>query len=217
MNLPPESFRPTGNQTSARYRVATRKTFKENMNRKLSAFSLMAILLVGTISQTACGNSTTIDKVGRVAVLLAKGFADEVAALKTAGLSGPKIDAAERAGKRISAAADSLNAILQGAKTINSRDAAQIAGYISTITGEVGKLLQNADFMGLGENSTIVKVTKYTSIALTQLSLTLGIFFPPPPAGAVAASGASVKVVKTSAIKVDFPEPPPEVKAMLNK
>jgi len=186
------------------------------LKRQIKVLSLITLLIAGSISQAACGNSTTIDKVGRVAVALAKGFADEVAALKTAGLTGPKIDAAEKAGKKISAAADSLNAILQGAKTINSRDAAQIAGYISTITGEVGKLLQNSDFLGLGENSTIVKVTKYTSIALTQLSLTLGIFFPPPPAGAVAASGASVKVVKTSAIKIDFPEAPPEVKAILS-
>jgi hypothetical protein len=184
-------------------------------NRKLKTFALTALLIVGTLAQTACGNATTIDKVGRVAVLLAKGFSDEVAALKTAGLSGPKIDAAEAAGKKITAAAKSLDAILQGAKTINSRDAAEIAGYISTISGAVGALLQNSDFLGLGENSTIVKVTKYTSIALTQLSLTLGLFFPPVAPGQVVVADA--KIVKTATIKVDFPEPPPEVKAMLNK
>lgn len=166
---------------------------------------------------TACGNTTTIDKVGKVAVALAKGFSDEVAALKTAGLTGPKIDAAERAAKKITAAADSLKAILDGAKTINSQDAAQIAVYISTISGEVGALLQNSNFLGLGENSTIVKITKYTSIALTQLSLTLGVFFPPPTPGQIGTSSANTKVVNTSAIKVDFPEPPPEVKALLQR
>lgn len=186
------------------------------MKRQIKVLSLVFLLVAGSISQIACGNSTTIDKVGRVAVALAKGFADEVAALKTAGLTGPKIDAAEAAGKKISAAAKSLNEILEGAKTINSHDAAQIAGYISTISGAVGGLLQNADFLGLGENSTIVKITKYTSIALTQLSLTLGVFFPPVPAGQIGVSSASVKTVKTSAIKVDFAEPPAEVKAILN-
>lgn len=185
------------------------------MKRQIKVLSLAFLLVAGSISQIACGNTQTIDKVGRVAVLLAQGFTAEVAALKQAGLTGPKIDAAERAGKKISAAADSLNAILQGAKTINSHDAAQIAVYIATISNAVGGLLQNADFLGLGENSTIVKITKYTSIALTQLSLTLGIFFPPVPAGAIGVS--SVKTVKTSAIKVNFPEPPAEVKAILNK
>jgi hypothetical protein len=187
------------------------------MKRQIKVLSLAFLLVAGSISQIACGNATTIDKVGRFAVLLAQGFSAEVASLKTAGLTGPKIDAAEKAGKKISAAADSLKAILDGAKTINSHDAAQIAGYISTITSAVGGLLQNADFLGLGENSTIVKIAKYTSIALTQLSLTLGVFFPPPAPGAISVSSASVKTVKTSAIKVHFPEPPAEVKAILNK
>ena len=185
------------------------------MKRKITSLALIALLITGSISQMACGNATTIDRVGRVAVALAKGFSDEVAALKTAGLMGPKIDAAEKAGKKITAAAASLQAILDGAKTINSHDAAQIAGYISTISGAVGGLLQDPNFLGLGENSTIVKITKYTSIALTQLSLTLGAFFPPPTPGQVGISSADTKVVKTSAIKVQFPEPPAEVKALL--
>jgi len=187
------------------------------MKRNIKAFSLAALLLAGSISQVACGNETTIDKVGRVAVALAKGFSDEVAALKTAGLTGPKILAAERAAVKITAAANSLDAILQGAKTVNSNDAAQIASYVAVISGEVGRLLQDPNFLGLGENSTIVKVAKYTSIAVTQLSLTLAVFFPPPAPGQISASGVNVKTVKVSAIKVDFPEPPPEVKAILNK
>jgi hypothetical protein len=187
------------------------------MKRQIKAFSLVTLLIVGSIGQMACGNTQTIDKVGRVAVALAQGFADEVAALKTAGLTGPKIIAAERAATKISTAAKSLDAILAGAKTINSHDAAQIASYVATISGAVGSLLQDPNFLGLGENSTIVKVAKYTSIAVTQLSLTLAVFFPPAPAGAIGVSSANVKTVKTSAIKVEFPEPPAEVKAILNK
>ena len=185
------------------------------MKRKITSLALVALLFTGSISQIACGNGETLDKVGRYAVSLAKGFNDEVAALKAAGLTGKKIDAAEAAGKKISTAADSLSAILQGAKTVNSHDAAVIAAYISTITTTISALLQNPDFLGLGEGSTIVQVAKYTSVAALQISLTLGVFFPPPVPGQVGVSSAESKTVPASKIVIEFPEPPPAVKAIL--
>lgn len=182
--------------------------------RKLKTLTLVGILFIGAISQTACGNATTLDKVGRVAVALAQGFSDQVAALKAGGLTGSKLASAEAASKKITAAASSLKAILDGAKTINERDAAQIASYIATITATVGGLLQNPDFTGLGENEKIVKIARYTSIALNQLSLTLAVFFPPPPPGAVLAADGG-KFVATSKIKIEFAKPPVEVEALL--
>ena len=182
--------------------------------KRLKVFTLAALLVVGSVLQIGCGNAQTLDKVGRVAVLLAKGFSDEVVALKAAGVPADKLKKAEDAAAKFTVAADSLNRILANAKTIDQKDAAVVAGYIATITAEIGGLLQNPQFLGLGENTKLVKTAKYTSVALNQLSLTLAVFFPPPPPGAVAPAGGG-KSVAVKKIKVDFPEPPAEVKAML--
>lgn len=186
------------------------------MKHELKALGLIAVLLVGSLSQVGCGNTQTLDKVGRVAVALAKGFSDEVAALKAAGVTGKRLEAAERAAKQMTAAADNLNAILQNAKNINEKDAAAVVGYAATITATIGGLLQNPDFLGLGESSLLVKVARYSSVALNQLSLTLAIYFPPKPPGASIASDGG-KTIAVKKIKIEFPEPPAEVRALMAK
>lgn len=182
--------------------------------KKLKAYGLIALLVIGSVAQVGCGNTQTLDKVGRVAVALAKGFSDQVAALKASGLTGARIDAAERAAKQLTVTADNLNAILQNAKNINEKDAAAVVGYAATITATIGGLLQNPDFLGFGENSLLVKVARYTSVALNQLSLTLAIYFPPKPLGLSVASDGG-KTIAVSKIKIEFPEPPAEVKALI--
>jgi len=182
--------------------------------KKLKAFGLIAVLVAGSLAQVGCGNSQSLDKVGRVAVALAKGFSDEVAALKAAGVTGRRLDAAERAAKQMTTAADSLNTLLQNAKNINEKDAAAVVGYAATITATIGGLLQNPDFLGFGENSLLVKVARYSSVALNQLSLTLAIYFPPKPPGVGVASDGG-KTIAVGKIKIEFPEPPAEVKALL--
>lgn len=186
------------------------------MQNKLKAFGLIAVLLVGSLSQVGCGNTQSLDKVGRVAVALAKGFSDEVAALKAAGVTGRRIEAAERAALQMTTAATELNRILQNAKNINEKDAAAVVGYAATITATIGGLLQNPDFLGLGESSLLVKVARYSSVALNQLSLTLAIYFPPKPPGVGVASDGG-RTVAVSKIKIEFPEPPAEVKVLIGK
>lgn len=178
----------------------------------------LALVLVFTFPLMACGNTATLDKVGRVAVLLAKGFSDEVVALKAAGVPADRLKKAEDAATKFTAAADSLDRILSNAKTIDGKDASAVAGYVATITAEIGGLLQNPQFLGLGEGSKLVKTARYTSVALNQLSLTLAVFFPPAPPGQTGvASVAESKSVPVGKVKVDFPEPPAEVRALLKR
>lgn len=186
------------------------------MQNKLKAFGLIAVLLAGSLSQVGCGNTQTLDKVGRVAVALAKGFSDQVASLKASGLTGRRIDSAERAALQLTTAANAINGILQNAKNINEKDAAAISGYVATITATVGGLLQNPDFLGFSESHILVKVARYTSVALNQLSLTLAIYFPPPAPGVGVASDGG-KTIAVNKIKIEFPEPPAEIKALIGK
>lgn len=183
--------------------------------RKLKTFALVTLLIVGSIAQTACGNATKLDRVGRVAVNLAQGLADQIAALEASGLDPTKLANLKRASSAFTASATALRDYLAGLKDVNERDAAAITQQIAKAVNIVGALLQNPDVLGLGEGATIVKVLRYTGVALNQLSLTLVVFFPPPAPGvAVAAASKSIPISK---IKIDFPEPPPDVKALMNR
>lgn len=187
------------------------------MKRQIKVFSLAFVLVAGSISQIACGNATTLDKVGRVAVNLAQGLADQIAALEAGGLDSAKLVRLRQSSAAFTASAKALKDYLDGLKDVNQKDSAAITQQIAKAVNIANALLQNPDVFGLGENSTLVKTLRYTGIALNQLSLTLTVFFPPPPPGAVSASSAGGKTVAVAKIKIDFPDPPPEVKAMLNR
>lgn len=187
------------------------------MHKQIKAWSLIALLTFASVLQMGCGNATTLDKVGRVAVNLAQGLADQIAALEASGLDPAKLARLKQSSAAFTASAKALKDYLDGLKDVNQKDAAAITQQIAKAVNIANALLQNPDVLGLGEGSTLVKTLRYTGVALNQLSLTLTIFFPPPPPGAVAASSDGGKTVAVSKIKVEFPEPPPEVKALLQR
>lgn len=187
------------------------------MHRQIKAWSLIALLTFASVLQMGCGNATTLDKVGRVAVNLAQGLADQIAALEASGLDPAKLANLKHTSSAFMVSAVALRDYLSGLKDVSEKDAAVITQQIAKAVNIVGALLQNPDVLGLGEGTTIVKVLRYTGVVLNQLSLTLTIFFPPPPPGAVAASSDGRKTVAARKIKVEFPEPPPEVKAILQR
>lgn len=184
---------------------------------KLTSLLLIPILATATLFQTGCGNATTLDKVGRVAVNLAQGLADQISALEASGLDPAKLARLKQSSAAFTASAKALKDYLDGLKDVNEKDASQITQQIAKAVNIANALLQNPDVLGLGESSTLVKTLRYTGVALNQLSLTLTVFFPPPPPGSISASSAGGKTVAASKIKIDFPEPPAEVKAILQK
>ena len=42
------------------------------MRKQITSLALIALLVAGSISQAACGNTTTLDRVGRAAVNIAQ-------------------------------------------------------------------------------------------------------------------------------------------------
>ena len=187
------------------------------MKRKLTSLALMALLIAGSISQAACGNTTTLDRVGRAAVNIAQAVVDEVAALKASGLTGPKLDRIEKSAVAFKTSADVLKDYLDGLKDVSDKDAAAITQQIAKAVNIANALLMNPDVLGLGEGSKLVQVLRYSGVALNQLSLSLAVFFPPPAAGQVGVSSVGGKTVAKAKIKVELSEPPPAVKAILAK
>ena len=184
---------------------------------KLTALLLIPVLLTFTLFQVGCGNTQKLERVGSVAVQLAKGLSDQITALEASGLPPGKLAGLKRASAAFTASANTLNSMLTGLKDVDGQSAAAITSEIAKATAVISGLLQNPDVLGLGESSTFIQVLKYSTVALYQLSLTLTAFFPPAPPGQIGISNAGTKTVKASAITVEFPEPPPQVKAILQK
>jgi len=184
---------------------------------KLTSLLLIPILLTASLFQIGCGNTQKLEAVGRIAVQLAQGLSDQIAALEASGLPPTKLQVLKRGSAAFTASANTLNGLLTGLKDVDAKSAAAITAEIAKATAVISGLLQNPDVLGLDQSSTFVQVLKYSTVALYQLSLTLTAFFPPAPAGQIGVSSASTKTVKASAISVEFPEPPAAVKALLKK
>ena len=180
-------------------------------NRKIKSLALIALLTVGTLAQTACGNSTTLDRVGIVGKGIAQAVEDQYLALKAAGASDAKLAPIKRAVDLLKATTTTLDERLQALKIVDEKSAAEILGYSAQTAAIIGGLLQNPDVLGLGEKSAFVQILRWGSIVAQQLSVTLRAFFPPPPAGALVAASGSGKSVSARKIKIVSVEPPAEM------
>lgn len=181
------------------------------MKNKLKAFGLIAVLLVGSLSQAGCGNDATLARVGNVAVQLAAGFEGEVNSLIAAGLlrDQAKID---RLKQRVSAAkvsASALNTFLLSLREVDQANKAQITQKIAELTAIISGVLINQDAFGLSEDTGVVIVLRYATVSLNQLALVIAALNPPPVG---VASGGAAKGIPVEKIKVEFTEPPPVVK-----
>lgn len=179
--------------------------------RKLKAL-LGIFLLVLPLGLTGCSDKTklTLDRAAAFGVNFTTAFNDQILALKAAGASPDKIRAWEEAGKKLKIATDSVRDYLVGLKEVNERDIAQVTGKIGQALAIVNGLLTNPEFLKLGESSLLVQLTKYGAVGFTQASLTLGVFFPPKPPGAVVAESGG-KALPIKSIVIEVPAPPPAV------
>lgn len=187
------------------------------MNRKIKVFALSALLMLGTLAQTACGNSTTLSRVGNVAVQLAQGFEGEVNALVASGLlkEGPKLTALRQKVSAAKVSANALNSFLVSLKEVNASDKAQIVLKVAELTGIISGVLVNQDAFGLSENSGVVVVLRYATISLNQIALVIAALN--PPGAGVAAVGGGKSGIPVEKIKFQFDEPPATVKQYLHK
>ena len=187
------------------------------MKRKIQSFALIALLIVGSIAQTACGNATTLSRVGNVAVQLALGFEGEVNSLVAAGLikEGPRLTALRQKVSAAKVSANALNAYLVSLAEVNASDKAQITLKVAELTAIISGVLINQDAFGLSENTGVVVVLRYATISLNQIALVIAALNP-PAAGVAAASGAKSGIA-VDKIKFEFTEPPATVKQYLHK
>lgn len=185
-----------------------------NTMKRLKALALAALLVAGSVLQIGCGNSATLERVGNVAVQLAFGFESEVNALAAAGLlKGAKLDALKQNVSAAKTTAAALNTYLLGLKEVNANDKAQITQKVAELAAIISSVLTSQEAFGLSEDQSVVKVLRYATISLNQVALVIAALKTPGAASfSTVGGGGGVPVGK---IKIQFTEPPPEVKAHL--
>lgn len=185
------------------------------MKHKLKAIGLIAVLLVGSLSQAGCGNDATLARVGNVAVQLALGFESEVNALEAAGLlrDPAKLARLQQQVSAVKTSANALNATLLGLKEVTAGNKAQIVQKIAEVTATISGVLVNQDGFGLNEDTGAVIVLRWATVSLNQLAVVIAALNP-PPVGVASAGGASG--IPVSKIKVEFTEPPAVAKKYIH-
>lgn len=142
------------------------------MKTKFTRLALIPILLIASLLNTACGNATTLNRVGSGFVQAAKGFKAEVASLRAAGLLTPeKLAVLDKRADGIIVAADTLKTYLDGLGGITAGNKAETLAKIGEASSLVAGLLQNPDLAGLPPKNLAVQILTFASITLQNAAI----------------------------------------------
>lgn len=173
---------------------------------KIKNITLSLVLIFSTLLTTACGNTTTLARVGAGFQQAAKGFKAEVASLRAAGLLTPeKLARLDKRADGIITAADTLKEYLDTLPGITAGNKAEIIGKIGEASSLIAGLLQNQDLTGLPSNNLAVQILTFASITLQNASIVIaGIQAPPASRSAVSVQSAGIplETIKVKTAKI---------------
>lgn len=142
------------------------------MKKKLTSLALCGLLFTASLTQMACGNATTLARIGSGFQQATLGFKAEVQSLQAAGLLTPqKFAALNRRADGAIVAANALRAYLDSLPGVNASNKAEIIGKIGEATSLVAAILQNPDVTGLPPGNTVVKILTFASITLQNAAI----------------------------------------------
>ncbi len=181
---------------------------------------LTAVLILNGLLFTACDDKTkaTLDRVGSVSKILARGYNDQIIALKTGNADPAKLATAERLGKTLTITTDALSDYLASLKDVDETNAAEVSQKIGLALGIVHQILLNPDVRAIDANSKFAQILGWASTGFTVATTTLAALFPQKAPGAVGVSSVGGgKSIPASKITFDIPAPPPAVAELLKK
>lgn len=188
--------------------------------RKLRVVLITAALLLNGLLFAACGEKTkaTLDRVGSVSKILARGYNDQIIALKAGNVDPAKLATAERWGKALTTATDALDAYLAGLKEVDETNVAEVTQKIGAALKIVQEILLNPDVRAIDANSKFAQILGWASTGFTVATTTLAALFPQKTPGEASFSSiGGGKSIPTSKITFDIPAPPPAVAELLKK
>ncbi len=160
-------------------------------------WALVALLIAGTLTQTACGNATTLARVGATVVQVSKGITAEAASLRASGLLTPaKLDALDKKAKAIEVSAAALQSYLNSLPGVNAGNKAEVVSKVGETLSLVSALAQNADVIGLPPDNLFVKILTFGNITLQNVSVVLAALNPPAVSVSSVGGEASIPLHK---------------------
>jgi hypothetical protein len=181
----------------------------ETVNNFDSRLRLVLIpLLIGSLVTQACGNKTTLDRVGAVVVAAVSAYSNEIDQLRAQGLiSETKYNRAKEKAGAIRLKAEEFNRILSGFAEIRPGDTPAILQQINALAGLVDASLSDTALGDLAQNSKPIKALRYIRATLDAASIVVAGLFPPPVAG-VQSRPAVRPAVIPSQVVVNLPARP---------
>jgi len=174
---------------------------------KLGSWMLASLLLLGTLSQTACGNATTLERVGATVVQVSKGITAEAASLRAAGLLTPaKLDALDKKAKAIEVSANALQSYLNSLPGVNAANRAEVVSKVGETLSLVSALVQNPDVLSLPPDNLFVKILTFGNITLQNVAVVLAAINPPAASFSSVGGGDSIPLSKIKVALAPVPK-----------
>lgn len=179
------------------------------MKRQITTGALAAVLILSSLASTACGNATTLARVGATVVQVAKGIQGEIDSLGNAGLlKDDKLARANKTAAAITIAANALEKHLNDLTSVTAGNKAEITAEIAKTVSLVAGLLQNPDVAALGPDNLLVKVLTFANITLQQISVVFAAVQVSNPKQGIASTPGRPESVPMSSIKIKIGAPP---------
>lgn len=174
--------------------------------KRIKVFGLTALLIVGTLAQTACGNATTLARIGASVKQVAFGVRAEAASLRAAGLLTPaKLDALDKKATALVVSAEALEKYLNSLPGVTANNKAEVVAKVGETLSLISALAQNADVVGLPADNLFVRILQFGNTVLQNAAIVLAALNP-PPAGVASGSGAAVPLAKIKVVIPDVPK-----------
>ena len=165
--------------------------------KRFTALALVALITFGTLPLTACGNATTLERVGATIVQVSKGITAEAASLRAAGLLTPaKLDALDKKAKAIETSAAALQSYLNSLPGVNAANKADVVSKVGETLSLVSALAQNPDVLNLPPDNVFIKVLTFGNITLQNVAVVLAALNPPAASFSSIGGEASIPLNK---------------------
>jgi len=178
------------------------------MKRKLTSLLLILILATSSLLASACGNSTTLARIGAALGPLGTAFDNQLLPmLQSKVIDQKKYDTLKAF--NVPQKAKDIGQYLTNLSVVTSSNKQEV---INAIQGGVDLFQKVAGVLPVG--STAARIIAVATAVLDGARVAVAILNP-PAASTSFALGQPEKGISTKAVKVNLPEVPPEVKAAL--
>lgn len=178
------------------------------MVKKLTISCLILALI---LPLTACGNSTTLARIGAISVQAAAGYKAELASLRVANLlTEAKFQRLDRQADALNVAAKALETYLNGLEGVTKENKAQILSKVAELVGLVSAIATNPDLIGAKADSTAVKILQIAIITLQNASIVVAGLQPPSSNRSAVATADAKPPIALDSVKIQTAKVPKE-------